>query len=72
LLSPLCVSDFTDLGFFSPQFSQVCQGYVNLVYFLKETAFCFVDSLYSFLVSISLISALIFYCFSPALYLGFA
>jgi hypothetical protein len=27
-------------------FSQVCQGSVNLVYFFKEPAFCFIDSLY--------------------------
>jgi hypothetical protein len=34
--------------FFSPHFSQVCQGSVNPVYFFKEPAFCFVDSLYVF------------------------
>jgi hypothetical protein len=60
LLSPLCISDFTDLGFFSPHFCQVCQGSVNLAYFLKEPAFCFIDSLYFFVVSISLILSLIF------------
>jgi hypothetical protein len=44
----LFISDFTDLGFFRPHFSQVWQGFVNLVYFFKETAFLFVDSLYDF------------------------
>jgi hypothetical protein len=34
--------------FFSPHFSQVCQGSVNLIYFFKEPAFCFIDSLYLF------------------------
>jgi hypothetical protein len=46
--------------FFCPHFSQICQESVNLVYFFKEYAFCFVDSLCGFFVSISLISALIF------------
>jgi hypothetical protein len=43
---PFCISDFTDLGFFFPHFSQVCQGSVNLVYFFKEPAFYFIVSLY--------------------------
>jgi hypothetical protein len=34
--------------FLSPDFSQICQRSANLVYFFKEPAFCFVDSLYSF------------------------
>jgi hypothetical protein len=37
------VSGFTNLGLFLPNFSQICQGLVNLVYFFKEPAFCFVD-----------------------------
>jgi hypothetical protein len=35
VISPFAFSDFTDLGFFSPHFSQVCQGSVNLIYFFK-------------------------------------
>jgi hypothetical protein len=46
VISPFFVSDFTDFGLFPPLFSQICQGFVNLVYFFKEPAFCFVDSLY--------------------------
>jgi hypothetical protein len=67
----LCISDFTDLGFFSPHFSQVCQGSVNLIYFFKEPAFCFIDSLYGFFVSISLISTLILIIFSFCLFWHF-
>jgi hypothetical protein len=52
LISPLFISDFTDLGFFFPHFSQVCQGFVSVVYFLKEPAFCFADSLYVFIVAV--------------------
>jgi hypothetical protein len=48
------------LDLFPPHFSQICQGLVNLIYFFEEPVFCFLDSLYGFLVSISLISALIF------------
>jgi hypothetical protein len=61
---PFCISDFTVLDFISPQFSQVFQGSVNLIYFLKEPAFCFMDSLWvlfvCLFVSSSLILALIF------------
>jgi hypothetical protein len=39
---PFCISDFTDLGLFPPNFSQICQGFVNLVYFFKESEFCFI------------------------------
>jgi hypothetical protein len=46
---PFCISDFTDLGFFSPHFNQIYQGSVNLVYFFNEPAFSFVDTLYGFL-----------------------
>jgi hypothetical protein len=46
---PCFVSDFANLGLFPPHFSQICQGPVNLVYFFKEPAFCFIDSLYGFL-----------------------
>jgi hypothetical protein len=49
---PFFISDFTDLGLFHPQFSQICQGLFNLVYFFKEPSFCFVDSLYGFLGSL--------------------
>jgi hypothetical protein len=60
----LFVSDFINLGLFPPHFIQSSQGVFNLVYFFKEAALCFIDSLYgffgfSFLVFISLISALI-------------
>jgi hypothetical protein len=55
------------LGLFPPHFSQICQGLVNLVYFFKEPAFCFIDSLYIYIfISISLILALIFYNFSAS------
>jgi hypothetical protein len=56
---PFSISDFADLGFFSPPFSQVCQGSLNLTYFFKEPAFYFIDSIFLF-VSTSLTSALIF------------
>jgi hypothetical protein len=56
---PFCISDFTDLGFLSPNFSQVWQGSVNLTYFFKEPAFCFIDSSYVLKkISISLIRPL--------------
>jgi hypothetical protein len=51
---PFCISDFTDLSFFSPHFSQVCQESVNLIYFFKEPIFCFIDSLYGFFVCLFL------------------
>jgi hypothetical protein len=60
LLPPIFISDFTDLGVFHPHFSQIGQGLVNLIYFLQGPAFCFVDSLYGFLVSVPLILALVF------------
>jgi hypothetical protein len=53
------VSDFTTLGLFPLHFIWIFQGLVNLVYFFKEPAFCFIDSLYAFLFSISLILAFI-------------
>jgi hypothetical protein len=59
---------------FSPHFSQVCQGSVNLIYFFKEPAFCFIGSLCIYiyiLVSISLISALILIVSFLLLVLGF-
>jgi hypothetical protein len=34
--------------FFPPDFNQIYQGSVNLVYFFKEAAFCLDDSLYGF------------------------
>jgi hypothetical protein len=65
------------LDFFSPHFSQVCQGSVNLVYFFNEPAFCFIDSFYGFfvvvvVVSVSLISALVFIISFLLFVLGFA
>jgi hypothetical protein len=63
------------MGFFSLHFSQVCQGTVNLVYFFKKPAFCFIDFLYFVVVvvvSISLISALIYITSLLLLVLGFA
>jgi hypothetical protein len=45
---PFLGSDFTNLGFFPPLFSLICQGLVNLVYFLSETTFYFADYLYVF------------------------
>jgi hypothetical protein len=58
--------------FFSPHFSQVCQRYVNLIEFFKEPAFCFIDSLYDFLVSILLISSLMLITSLLLLVFGFA
>jgi hypothetical protein len=40
-----CISDFTDLDFFSPHFCQIFQGSLNLAYFFKNAAFCFIDCL---------------------------
>jgi hypothetical protein len=45
---PFCTADFTDLGFFSPYFIQAYQESVNLIYFFKEPAFCFIDFLWGF------------------------
>jgi hypothetical protein len=56
--------------FFCLHFSQVCQGSVNLVYFFKEPAFCFIDFLYFF--SISFISSHLFIISFLLLVLGFA
>jgi hypothetical protein len=75
-----CISDFTDLGLFPPHFIQICQGFVNLVYFFKEPTFCFDDALYGFgffvfvfvFDFISLISSLIFIISLLLLVLGFA
>jgi hypothetical protein len=48
------------LGLFPSHFCQICQGFVNLVYFFKEPFFFVSLVLYMLLmVSISLISALI-------------
>jgi hypothetical protein len=62
------VSDFDNLGLFPPQFIQIYQGLVNLVYLFKELAFCFVN----FLVSILLISTLNFIISLLLCVLGFA
>jgi hypothetical protein len=56
--------------FSSPHFSQVCQGSVNLVYFLKEQAFCFLDSLYGFFGLYSINFSSYFYYFSPSACFG--
>jgi hypothetical protein len=48
------------------------RGLSMLFIFFKEPAFCFADSLYNFLVSISLISALIFIISLLLFDLGFA
>jgi hypothetical protein len=62
------------LGFLSPHFSQICQGCVNLIYFFKEPAFCFIDPLYVFCLfaSVSLLSALILIISFLLLVLGFS
>jgi hypothetical protein len=46
---PFFVSDFTNIGLFPPNFTQSCQGLINIVYFFKEPAFGFIESLYFFL-----------------------
>jgi hypothetical protein len=43
VISPFSFSDFTNFGLFPPHFSKICQGLVNIVYFFKEPAFCFID-----------------------------
>jgi hypothetical protein len=48
LISPLFLFWFYWFGSFLLHFSQICKGFVNLVYFFKEPAFCSVDSLYFF------------------------
>jgi hypothetical protein len=54
------------LDLFPPDFSQICQVFVNLVYFFKEPSFRFVPCMIS-VVSISLINKspyfLLFLCF---------
>jgi hypothetical protein len=57
---PFFLSDFTDLGFFSPHFRQICQGLVNFFLFFKKSAFCFFKSLFGVFGLHSLILALIF------------
>jgi hypothetical protein len=69
---PHFVSDFVNLGLSPHHFSQICQGFMSVIYFFKEPAFCFVDSFYGFLVSISLISAIIFIISLLLLILGLA
>jgi hypothetical protein len=44
VISPFAFLIVLIWAFFSPHFSQICQGSVNLVYFFKEPAFCFIDS----------------------------
>jgi hypothetical protein len=43
---PLFISDFINLGLLAPKYSQIFQRFVNVVYFFKEPAFCFTDSLF--------------------------
>jgi hypothetical protein len=63
---PFFISDFTFWGLFLPHFSQICQGFGNLVYFFKEPAFCLVDSLYVIFFCLYFINfGHYFYYFSP-------
>jgi hypothetical protein len=45
---PIFVSDFIDLGLCLLHFHHICQGFVNFIYFSKESTFCFIDCLYGF------------------------
>jgi hypothetical protein len=56
VVSPFAFLILLFWGFFSHQFSQICQESVNLINFFKEPAFCFIHSLYFWGGSISLIS----------------
>jgi hypothetical protein len=67
---PFLVFDFTNLCLAPPHFSQISQGLVILLIFFKEKLSVSLIFLCFFLVSISLIVALIFYYFSPLLILG--
>jgi hypothetical protein len=67
---PFFICNFITLSLFPPHFSQISQGFENLIYLFKETAFCFIDSLW-FLACISLILAL-FFIFSLLLELDLA
>jgi hypothetical protein len=42
---PFVISNFINLGLFPPHFIQIYQEFVNLTYFFKNPAFCFIDSL---------------------------
>jgi hypothetical protein len=51
---------------FSPHFSQVCQGSVDLVYFFKEPTFCFINSLQVFFCFYFIDFSSYVYYFSPS------
>jgi hypothetical protein len=55
------------LGSFPPHFSHICGGFVNLIYFFNELAFCFIGSLYVFF-TLSPFFCLYFVDFSPCFY----
>jgi hypothetical protein len=65
---PFFISNFINLGLFPPLSSQIYQGFVNLVYFFKEPAFCFVDSLYGCFGLYFTDFGPYFYSFSPAFF----
>ena len=66
-----CIFYFAYLGFFSPLLGESSQRFVNLIYLFKESALGFIDFFYCFLISILLISALIFMTSFLLLTLGF-
>jgi hypothetical protein len=41
---PFFISNFINLHLFPHHFSQICQGFVNLIYLFEELVFCFLDS----------------------------
>jgi hypothetical protein len=59
------------LVLFPPDFSQICQGLVNLIYFFQEPAVHFIGSLYVFFSLYFFYFSLIF-IISLLLVLGFA
>jgi hypothetical protein len=69
--SPFFISDFSCLGVFPPHFSQTFEGIVNLVYVFKEPVVSLILCVFFFLISTSLILALIFYYLSPSACFGF-
>jgi hypothetical protein len=71
IISPFAILILLIWVFFSPHFSQVCQGSANLVYFSKNQLFVSLILCNFFFVSISLILALIFIISLLLLVLGF-
>jgi hypothetical protein len=59
VISPFSLPILLIWTFFPLHFSQICQGFINLIYFFKDPALCMLVFFF-FLVSISLILALIF------------